>query len=54
MIFFFFFEVGAFRIVVLKIIGFSASKKYFIYFTTSIYNTPSISFFFLITLFKII
>ena len=41
MIFFFFFEVRAFTVVVLKILAFSTSKNYFIYFTTSFYNIPS-------------
>ena len=42
--FFFFFcgvEVRAFTVVVLKILVFSNSKNYFIYFTTSFYNTPN-------------
>ena len=35
-------EVRAFTIVVLKILAFSISKIYFIYFITSRYNTPNI------------
>ena len=60
-IFFFFLlvEVRAFTLVVLKILAFSTSKSYFIYFTTSLYNTPNIKcsflkFFFFITSSKII
>ena len=41
---FFFFEVKALTIVVLKILAFSTSKRYFIYFTISLYNTPNIKF----------
>ena len=40
--FFFFFLVRAFTLVVLKILAFSISKSYFIYFTTLLYNTPNI------------
>ena len=40
--FFFFFEVRAFTLVVLKILAFNTSKSYFINFTTSLYNTPNI------------
>ena len=48
-------KVRAFTVVVLKILAFSTSKNYFIYFTTSLYNTTNIkcSIFF-ITSFKII
>ena len=44
--FFFFFlvEVKAFILVVLKILTLSTSKSYFIYFTTSLYNTPNIKY----------
>ena len=35
-------EVKAFTVVVLKILTFSISKSYFIYFTNSLYNTPDI------------
>ena len=43
-----FFEVRVFIVVMLKNLAFSISKSYFIYFTTSLYNTPNIkcSFFF--------
>ena len=34
-------EVRAFTVVVLKILVFNTSKSYFIYFTTSLYNTPN-------------
>ena len=39
--FFFFVEIRAFTIVELKNLAFNTSKSYFIYFTTSIYNTPN-------------
>ena len=35
-------EIRAFIVVVLKILTFSTLKNYIIYFTTSLYNTPSI------------
>ena len=37
-----FFEVRAFIVVVLKILAFSISKNYFIYFNTPLYNTSNI------------
>ena len=40
--FFFLVEVRAFTVLMLKILVFSISKSYFIYFTTSLYNTPNI------------
>ena len=48
-------KLRAFTVMILKILVFSNSKSYFIYFTTLLYNTPTIKcFFFLITSFKII
>ena len=41
-IFFFWVEVRTFTMVVLKILAFSTSKNYFIYYTTPLYNTPNI------------
>ena len=41
-ILFYFIEIRAFTMVVLKILAFSTSKSHFIYFTTSLYNTPNI------------
>ena len=43
--FFFFFKkkkLRAFTVMILKILVFSNSKNYFIYFTTLLYNTPNI------------
>ena len=37
-----FFKVRVFIVVVLKNLAFSISNSYFIYFTTSLYNTPNI------------
>ena len=52
--FIFIFEVRAFIVMVLKILAFSNSKSYFIYFTTSLCNTPNIKYsIFFITSFKI-
>ena len=53
---FIYFEVRTFIVAVLKTLVFSTSKRYFIYFTTSLNNTPNIkcSIFFFITSFKII
>ena len=39
---FFFFLVRAFTLMMLKILAFSSSKSYFIYFIISLYNTPNI------------
>ena len=52
MIFFFWIEVRAFTVAVLKVLAFSTSKNYFIYFTTSFYDTLNIkcSIFFLLSL----
>ena len=40
--YFFWIEVRAFKVVVLKFLTFSIKKSYFIYFTTSLYNTPDV------------
>ena len=37
-------EVRAFTVIGLKILAFSTSKNYFIYFTTSLYNTHNIKY----------
>ena len=49
-------EVREFTLVVLKILAFGTSKSYFIYFTTSLYNTANNKCFiyFFTTSFKII
>ena len=39
-----FVEVRAFTVMVLKLLAFSTSKNYFIYFTTSLYNTHNIKY----------
>ena len=57
--FFFFVEVRAITMVVPKILDCSTSKSYFIYFTTSLCNTPNVKYsilfiFFFITSLKII
>ena len=43
-------EIRAFTVMVLKILAFSISKSYFIYFTTSFYNTLNIKCFFFLSL----
>ena len=50
-----FVKVLAFTLMVVKILDFNTSKSYFIYFTTSFYNTPNIKrYIFFTTSFKII